>query len=299
LKLLNLLVNEKKIIMENTHIKNISGLLLASLFISTSGVLGKYIAMPTEVIIWFRAALAMVFLYLYCSYKKLDLKIKSSKDYKPFFISGVLMAAHWVTYFYALKLSNVALGVLSLYTFPIVIALLEPLFLKVKFNPIYILFGLLVLTGLYILTPEFNIESSDVKGILFGVFSAVCYAIRILILKQHVANYNGTILMFYQTLIITVLLVPTLFFMDLSGLKSQFPFLLLLALLTTAVGHSLMLHSLKFFSASTASIIGSLQPIFGIILAFFFLREIPTINTFLGGSLILLTAVIESIRSKK
>ena len=284
--------------MENAHLKNISGLLLATLFISTSGVLGRYIAMPTEVIIWFRAAIAMVLLYFYCKYKKIDLTIKSSKDYKPFFISGLLMAVHWVTYFYALKLSNVALGVLSLYTFPIIIALLEPLFLKVKFDPIYILLGLMVLTGLFILTPEFNIESTQVKGILFGVFSAFCYAVRVLILKQHVAKYNGTMLMFYQTVIITILLLPTLFFMDISGLESQFPYLLLLAFLTTAIGHSLMLHSLKFFSASTASIISSLQPVFAIILAFFFLQEIPTMRTFWGGSLILLTVVIESVRSR-
>jgi len=285
--------------MENAHLKNISGLLLATFFISTSGVLGRYIAMPTEVIIWFRAAIAMVLLYLYCKYKKIDLTIKSSKDYKPFFISGLLMAVHWVTYFYALKLSNVALGVLSLYTFPIIIALLEPLFLKVKFDPIYILLGLMVLIGLFILTPEFNIDSTQVKGILFGVFSAFCYAVRILILKQHVAKYNGTMLMFYQTVIITILLLPTLFFMDISGLESQFPYLFLLAFLTTAIGHSLMLYSLKFFSASTASIISSLQPVFAIILAFFFLQEIPIIRTFWGGSLILLTVVIESIRSKK
>ncbi|MFY9242997.1 MAG: EamA family transporter [Polaribacter sp.] len=285
--------------MENSHTKNLSVLLLATLFISTSGVLGRYIALPTEIIIWFRAALAMVFIYIFCRYKKISLKIKSSKDYKPFLISGVLMAAHWVTYFYALKLSNVALGVLSLYTFPIIIALLEPLFLKVKFNPIYIILGCMVLLGLYILTPDFDIESSQVKGILFGVFSAFCYAVRILIMKQHVANYNGTMLMFYQTVIITIILLPTLFFMDLSALESQFPYLLLLAFLTTAIGHSLMLHSLKFFSASTASIISSLQPIFGIILAFLFLQETPSWNTFWGGSLILLTVVVESLRSNK
>jgi drug/metabolite transporter (DMT)-like permease len=285
--------------MENSHIKNISGLLLATFFISTSGVLGKYIALPTEVIIWFRASLAMVFLYVFCRYKKIDLQIKSSKEYLPFFISGIFMAAHWITYFYALKLSNVALGVLSLYTFPIITALLEPLFLKVKFDPMYIFLGLMVLLGLYILVPELSLESDQVKGILFGIFSALCYAIRILILKQHVANYNGTMLMFYQTVLITILLVPVLFFMDLSGLQSQFPYLILLALLTTAIGHSLMLHSLKFFSATTTTIISSLQPIFGIILAFFFLNETPTINTFFGGGLILLTVVIESIRTKK
>lgn len=285
--------------MQNNHLKNLSGLLLATFFISTSGVLGRYIKLPVEIIIWFRAFLAMFFIYGFCKYKKIDLTIKSSKDYKPFLIGGVLMAVHWITYFYALKLANVALGVLSLYTFPIIIALLEPFFLKIKFNPIYILFGFMVLTGLYILTPELDIESAQVKGILFGIFSAFCYALRILIMKQHVANYNGSMLMFYQTVIISILLLPTLFFMDLSGLESQFPYILLLAILTTAVGHSLMLHSLKFFSASTASIISSLQPIFGIILAFFFLKEIPNWNTFWGGSLILLTIVFESLRSKK
>jgi len=120
-----------------------------------------------------------------------------------------------------------------------------------------------------------------------------------LILKQHVHNHHGSMLMLYQTLIITVVLFPVLFWMDLSGFQSQFPYLLLIALLTTAIGHSLMVHSLKFFSASAATIISSIQPIFGIILAFFFLREIPTINTVWGGLLILSTVVIESIRSKK
>jgi drug/metabolite transporter (DMT)-like permease len=127
--------------LQNPDLKNLSNLLLATVFISTSGVLGKYIALPTEIIIWFRASLAMVFLYVYCTYKKIDLRIYSKKEYLPFFMSGVFMAAHWVTYFYALKLANVALGILSLYTFPMLTALLEPFFFKMKFDPIYIALG--------------------------------------------------------------------------------------------------------------------------------------------------------------
>ncbi|PKH49888.1 EamA family transporter [Tenacibaculum sp. Bg11-29] len=285
--------------MQSNHIKNLSGLLLATFFISTSGVLGKYIAMPSEVIIWFRSVFAMVFLYVFCRLKKVDLKIKSNKHIVPFIISGIFMAIHWVTYFYALKRSNVAIGMLSLYTFPVMIAFLEPLFLKIKFNPMYIVLGCMVLLGVYILAPEFNLESANVQGILFGLFSALCYSIRILILKQYVAQYDGGMLMFYQTLIITICLLPVLFIMDVSGFESQYPYVLLLALLTTAIGHSLMVHSLQFFSVSTASIISSVQPIFGIVLAFIFLNEIPTWNTFVGGSLILATVIIESIRSKK
>jgi drug/metabolite transporter (DMT)-like permease len=87
--------------------------------------------------------------------------------------------------------------------------------------------------------------------------------------------------------------------MDSSNFGSQYPYLLLLALLTTAIGHSLMVHSLKFFSASTATIISSIQPIFGIIIAFLIVDEIPKSNTIWGGLLIILTVFIETIRSKK
>ncbi len=97
----------------------------------------------------------------------------------------------------------------------------------------------------------------------------------------------------------TVILAPVLFVMDSSNITTQYPFVIVLALLTTAIGHTMFINSLKYFKASTASIIGSAQPVFGIIIAYFFLNEIPTVNTFLGGSLILATVIIESIRSNK
>jgi len=285
--------------MGNSYFKNLSNLILATLFISTSGVLGKYIAMPSEVIIWFRSAIAMIFLYGFCKYKKISIKVPNFKYHIPLIISSLFMAIHWITYFYALKLSNVALGMLSLYTFPIITALLEPLFFKSKINPVHIILGGVVLIGVFILAPEFNLESSNVKGILFGLFSALCYSIRLLILKQHVNQYHGSMLMLYQTSVITIVLIPVLFFMDVSNFQSQFPYLLVLAILTTAIGHSLMVHSLKFFSTTTATIISSIQPVFGIIIAFFIVNEVPEINTIWGGLLIISTVLIETIRIKK
>lgn len=285
--------------MGNNHIKNVLGLLLAAFLVSTSGALGRYIAMPAEVIIFFRASLAIVFLFIFIKIKKDSIKLKSKKHIAPFIIGGIFMGAHWVTYFYALKMANVAIGMLSLYTFPVMVAFLEPLFFKLKFNPINIVLAILVLLGVYILSPEFNIESTTVQGVLFGLLSALFYAIRILILKQYVSQYNGIVLMFYQTIVIAICLAPVLFFMDTSGIQIQWPYIVVLALITTAIGHSLMVHSLQFFSASTTSIISSVQPIFGIIIAFFFLKEIPSMNTYVGGGLILATVIIESIRSKK
>jgi drug/metabolite transporter (DMT)-like permease len=285
--------------MKSQHTNHLLELLLGTLFISTSGVLGKFIDLPTPVIIWFRSALGALFLYVFCRYKHYNIKITSKKDFSTVLLSAIFLGTHWITYFYSLKLSNVALGMLSLFTFPVITALLEPLFVKSKLDKIHIFLGILVLVGIYILSPDFDFESSQVKGILLGVFSALCYALRNLILKRNISSYSGTALMMHQILILSVLLIPTIFLMDISNLSSQFPYIIILALVTTAIGHSIFIHSLKYFSVSTASIINSIQPVLGIIMAYFFLKEIPTWNTFFGGSLILATVIIESIRSRK
>ncbi|NNL16326.1 MAG: EamA family transporter [Flavobacteriaceae bacterium] len=285
--------------MKNQHASQLLGLTVATLFISTSGALGKYIGMPTPVIIWWRSALGLLFIYGYCRFKKINITIQSKRDLLTFTVSSLFLGAHWITYFYSLKLSNVAIGMLSLFTFPVITALLEPIFIKIKFDPIHIILGLLVLLGIYILAPEINFESEYFKGILLGILSAVFYSIRILILKQHIVSYNGTMLMLYQLVILTIVLLPVLFLMDTSEIKSQYPYVLILALVTTAIGHTLFVKSLNHFKASTASIITSIQPIFGIIIAYFFLKEIPTWNTLIGGLIILSTVIIESVRSSR
>nr|WP_321221586.1 DMT family transporter [uncultured Psychroserpens sp.] len=284
--------------MKETHLKHVLWLTVATIFISTSGALGKYIDMPIPVIIWWRSAFAALLLFIFCKYKKVSFKINTNKDKSTFVIAALFLGAHWITYFYALKLSNVAIGMLSLFTFPVFIAILEPLFSKVKFDPVHIILGIIVLIGIYFLAPNFNVKDDALKGILFGLLSAFCYAIRTLMLKQQVLKYHGSTLMFYQVVILSIVLFPALPILGTSAISTQYPFVIMLALLTTAIGHTMFIMSLKYFKASTASIIGSTQPIFGIIIAFLFLNEIPTWNTFVGGSLIISTVIIESVRSK-
>lgn len=285
--------------MKNQHTKHLFHLCLATLFISTSAPLAKYIDLSPPIIIWWRCLLAAIFLYIYCNYKKTSLKIKSKKDVITFIIGALFLGAHWITYYYALKLSNVALGMLSLYTYPVITALLEPLFIKVKLDPIHIVLGIMVLLGIYILAPDFDLENSHLKGVMIGVLSAVFYAIRILMLKQHIVKYNGSMLMFYQVFILTIALSPVLYLMDTSGTYSQMSNLIFLALISTVLGHTMMVQSFKHFAVSTSSIISSAQPVYGIIIAYFFLNEVPNWNTFFGGILILSTVIIEGIRSKK
>jgi drug/metabolite transporter (DMT)-like permease len=285
--------------LKSQHLKNIIELNVAILLVSTSGVLGRFISMPPPITIWWRCLFAAVILGAFCWYKKIDLKIKRKRDVATIILSGLLFGAHWITYFYALHLSNVAIGMLSLFTYPVITALLEPLFFKTKLNFKHVFLGVIVLIGIYFLAPEFNPENNQTKGVLFGLVSAVFYAVRNILMKKKVASYHGSMLMFYQMAIITLVLWPVFFIFKAEATVSDWQALLVLALVTTSIGHTLFVMSFKNFSIGTASIISSIQPIYGILFGLFFLNEIPASSTIFGGFLIILTVAIESFRTRK
>ena len=118
-------------------------------------------------------------------------------------------------------------------------------------------------------------------------------------MKSKSSEYEGSILMVYQLIIVTILLSPVFLVYDTSGLKSSLPAILILAILTTAAGHTLFIYSFRNFTISTASIISGVQPIYGIIIGMIVLAEYPALNTIFGGVLILGTVLIESIRNFK
>lgn len=283
---------------KNQHLTHIFELNIAVVFISTSGVLGRSILFPPEVTIWWRCLFAAILIGLFCWYKKYDFNIKSRKDSFVLLLSGLLLGAHWVTYFYALHLSSVAIGMLSLFTYPVITALLEPVFFKIKLSKNQLFLSALVLVGIYFLTPEFNFENSDTKGVIIGIISAVFYSLRNIITKRDLSHYNASKVMFYQMLVIVIFLWPVLIGKDFSS-SNDWSRIVILALVTTAIGHTLFVNSFKNFSISTASIISSMSPIYGILFGMLLLNEIPGQKTLIGGFLILSTVVIESYQSHK
>lgn len=285
--------------MKKQYYYHLTLLNLGTLFISTSGPLGRFIPLPPPLIIWFRAFTAFLFLGVYCFWRKEDIKKGGVKNTNTMIFSGALLTLHWVTYFFALQWSGVAVGMLSLFTFPIITVFLEPFFFKTKLYPIHLLFGVLIFIGIYMLIPAFDFETEQTKGLIMGILSAIAYSLRNLIIKKRIQKINGSLLMFYQMGITIIILLPVFIIYPLENFVSQIPNLLILGLVTTAIGHTLFLNSLSYFSVATASIMNSIQPIFGILIAFFFLNEIPPKESIIGGGIILITVVIESLRSRK
>ncbi|HEA29753.1 MAG TPA: EamA/RhaT family transporter [Leeuwenhoekiella sp.] len=269
---------------------------LAMLLVSTSGVLGRSIPLWAPIAIAYRALLAAALLFLFLRFKKINLFI-AKKDRKMILLGGILMGLHWVFYFEALQLSSVAIGMLTIYTHPTLTSILEPIIMKKPFQKIHLLLGILVLAGITFLVPELDLENQNTQAVGFGLVSALCYSLRNILMKKQIENYHGSLLMWYQMVIVATGMLPFYFMATPDLLTEAFPYLLTLALVTTAIGHTLYLMSFKYFNITTASILGSVQPIYGILMGIFILGEIPRWGTFIGGGMILIAVITESLRS--
>jgi len=276
---------------------NLLQLNFAVLLISTSGALGRFITLDPVVTIFYRCLLAAVVFYFYLRWKKIPLKVRTRRDIFKFMLSGVLMGAHWVTYFYSLKFSNVAIALLSLFTYPVITSLLEPIVFKTRFNKFHITLGVLVLLGIYYLSPDFDLENNSFVAVILGIISAIFYALRNILMKKEITRYDGSTLMFYQIVVVAIMLSPVFFYSEITNVVNQWKPLLTLALLTTCLGHTLFLKSFKNFTVTAASIMSSIQPVYGILLAALFLGEMPRLKTLLGGGLILSAVILESLSS--
>lgn len=281
---------------KDSFLNHLLQLNLAMLLVSTSGVLGRSIPLWAPVAIAYRALLAVILLFLFLRFKKISLII-AKKDRKMILLGGILMGLHWVFYFQALQLSSVAIGMLTIYTHPTLTSILEPIIMKKPFQKIHLLLGILVLIGITFLVPDLDMENQNTRAVGFGLISALAYSLRNILMKKQIENYHGSLLMWYQMVIIAVALIPLYFMTSREALTEAFPYLLTLALVTTAVGHTLYLMSFKYFNVTTASILGSIQPIYGILMGIIILNEIPRWGTLIGGAMILIAVITESLRS--
>ena len=274
---------------------NIVELCIAILFISTSGVLGKHIDLPVVIIIWSRCLLGAIALFFIRFIFNNSYHITKSSRVKMI-LPTLLIGVHWLSYFYALKLSNVAIGMLTLFTYPLMTSILEPVLLKDRLVRRHLPLTLIALVGIYFLIPNFDINNDFTLGVLFGLLAALSYSIRNIWMRKHITAISGSLSMAYQLLFLSIVLSPFLFFYPLE--QEQYFLkhttnLITLGLITTAMGHTLFVRSFKYFSVTTVSIVSNFTPVLGIGWGILFLDEIPQKGIYIGGSIILLVTLVE------
>ena len=257
---------------------------LAVLCISSSGVLVRSIDLPVEVIIVIRSIIGGLFLWILLRARKNRTPLTFRKGVVA---TGIFLCLHWLFYFLSLKASNVATAMISLYTFPIMTVFLEPLFKQTRIKLRHVILGVLVLVGVLFLIPNRESLETSFWGVVYGLLSALFYSLRNLLLSNEVKHQDSLSLMVQQLVVTGLVLSPSLFYLENPmQIKNFWIPLLIISVVTTGIGHTLFVKSLEKIRVSTASIISSIQPIYGILLAVLILHENPPVQTLIGGVLI-------------
>jgi len=227
-------------------------------------------------------------------WQKKSIKLSNTKDYSIVILLGVLLALHWVTYFHAMQVSSIAVGVIALYTFPIITVFLEPLFHGEKPHIKDIISALTVLVGIYLLVPEFSLNNETTQGILWGVLSALFFSLRNIVQGHYFKGYSAKHSLFYQTLVTFIVLLPFSFEVVPEVTTIQWGQLLILGVFFTAVPHTLFAFSLLNLKAKTVSLVACVQVVYATIFAALLLGEWAELSTVIGGLIVVSAAMYES-----
>lgn len=267
--------------------------------LSLNGLFAKLIPLDAFSMTQLRSLIAIGGFYLFCRLFRMPLRVKNFRQLLAIYGLGLIMGVHWGTFFHAMQVSTVAVGILALFSYPMITILLEPLFARCRLSARDVFSGIFVLVGLLIMVWQDlggGLSGNILQGALWGVFSALLFSLRNLCQKYYFAATPSSTLMFHQLVAIAILFVP---FVDVATTRmlnaQDWLLLILLGFLGTAAAHTLYTASLKLLAAKTVSLVGCMQPVVSILLAWLILSEKPSVAVVVGGAIILFVAMAESL----
>lgn len=266
-----------------------------------TAVLGALISLDALPLVWWRMSLAVLFTLIYIYYKKINLKL-TTKTIGYLLIAGVIIALHWLTFFKAIKVSNVSITLACLSTGAFFTSFLEPIFYKRKIIWYEVLLGIIVVFGLYLI---FNIDGDYTLGIILALISAFLSALFSVINGKFAKEYNASVISFYELLGGVALL--SLYLCFTNGFTADFftislsdlGWLFVLASVCTAYAFIASVAVMKHLSPYTVMLTINLEPIYGILLALLVFKEKEQMGTnFYIGALIILATVLANVLLK-
>lgn len=269
-----------------------------------TGVLGRAISLDSTMLVWWRLLITMISLWVLYIIQGKPKRIPWTAIIKISLI-GTILALHWVCFYASIKLANVTIALTCLSTTALLAALIEPLILRKKFDPAEIFLGLFAIAGILII---YNTHLEFSTGIVVGLLSALLTVLVSVLNKKIVDQYRPDQITLYQLsggfLGLTLLLPVFLYFFP-DGLAvpstMDWVWLILLSWVCTILTFFLYIRALKKVSAFTVNLALTLEPIYGIVLAFIIYKENRYLNDwfYLGFALIALAVVFHMWRLVK
>jgi len=275
-----------------------------------TAVLGALITLEAIPLVWYRMLLASGFILVWIKWKNEDLRV-SPRKFLVLVIAGIVIALHWLTFFGAIKVSNVSITLALLSTGAFFTSILEPIFYKRKLVGYEVVFGLIVIVGLYII---FKVETDHYLGIVLALISAFLSAVFTLINGKLVKQAAPSVISFYElfTGVVAIsiyLLVITITSDGARGFGSEFfvlsatdwIYLLILASICTAYAFIASVAVMKHLSPYTIMLTINLEPVYGIFLAFlvFGNKEQMDPQFYFGAAIILTTVILNGYLKTK
>lgn len=265
---------------------------IAILLWGFTAILGKVILLDEGLLVWYRMLISAIATGIFLFYKK---ELKTMPLRQLFQISGIglIITLHWITFYGAIKASNVSIAISCFSSVAVFTAILDPLLKGQRPRLAEILLGLTVMAGIYII---FSVQQFYLKGILLSLASALLASL-FTILNKRISNKiePGTIT-FYELgtgFILLTILLPVWF--SINGTKFEIPtlsdffYLFLLSVFCTTLAFTLSLHALQKIDAFTMNLSVNLEPLYSIILAILLFREneILSLEFYIGSGVIL------------
>jgi drug/metabolite transporter (DMT)-like permease len=270
---------------------------LSVVIMSATPLFAKLVKLSPTDITAFRCLIASLTLLLFARMTGTRLTLLRRSDLGLLLLLGLFMALHWVTFFAAVQISGVGISLIAVYTFPVMTVLMEPLFFRERVDHRDLAVALMVLFGVYLAVPGGLQGGRIAFGALLGIISALLYALRNLFYRKYLCDYPSSTMMFYQITVAAVLLLPFVTRgIDLVT-ENRWIYIILLGVVFTSLAHTLFVSSLRTIKASTAGMIASMEPIYGMFFAALVLSEIPAVKTVAGGIIVVGAAVYTSIRA--
>ena len=266
-----------------------------------AGLFGKFLSCSPLYIVLGRTFFASIALFIFARlFSKTLLFSFSKKEISYFLLQGILLALHWWSFFLSIQISSVAVGLITFSTFPLFVTFLEPLFFKEKLKTLDIFIASAVFIGILLVIPDFDFSNNITKGGFYGIISGFTFALLALVNRRNARISDFVAIAFYQNLFAAVFLIlPITILQIIPPQLSDFPSLIFLGVVCTALAHTLFIKSLILIRAQTAAVIAGLEPVYGVILAFFWLNEIPQVRTLIGGLIIISTTLFAGCQSNK
>lgn len=209
------------------------------------------------------------------------------------------LAVHWTTFFQAIQCSSVAVGTIVFSAYPLFLTFLEPLVFHEKLKRSSILNSLVLLLGVGITVPDFSMENSVTARVIWGLISALSYAVMTLSNRYLSSRYEAGIICLYEQGTAALLLLPWMFLLRPEWTMQNAVGIAVLGIICTALAHSLFVAAQRTVKAQTAGVISGMETVYGILFAFLFLQEVPGSRELLGGILILGAVLASSLRMQE